>query len=531
MTEEGVKEGPKHKSEKLKDLLAFSRGMETYFSTFLTKIVDPLKKYVKSQKPEIKSSRVAPKTIYEQDPMVWCVFSEFETLVTLFQQISKEIEDNIAPNVVDGPFGKWTNTLPKTIQIYLKIFHAYFVYYLEFLDMREAQPKFNAFLQEREKDYGKSIDDYFKEYMRYLEFLNHTMTTFNTDILSTKNDQNQIQGMIEQIREAQNEAQASLNDSVPEKFGPYDLEPSSIEKEYGTLCVATIPNKEEKYYALIISKTSPRTLEFLKQIEGMIDATLKLVHPNIIPVENYIEDDLYWCIVFPFTENMLLTDILQRTGPLPEEAARTIFRQMMHAIQHVHSNGIIHNHITPSNFMIYQGKLRLFDFSYCHFARPGEKKGIIPPPLSYACPDSLREKEFDGAAADIWAAGVILYEMLNGKKLFSGSEAHIKTRVMRASFTYPKQFSPSVISLLKGILTPVSLDRLTSEQILSHPWMKKTLEITIKHILEATPPSSASTSPQATSRSLPSSRPSAAVSSSPSRVSGMIPRSPPRNHK
>ena len=480
----------KHNSEKLWDRRHFGGGMEEYFSKFNNKIVIPIKNYVKTQKMEGKGKSICNKTLYDHDPMVWCVFSEFENFVALFEQISNEIRDNIAPNVVEGPYGKWTHSIPKSIKIFLKIFHAYFVYYLSFCELRESQPRFNEFLEECEKDYGKSIDDYFKEYMNFLDYLRRNVVAFNTNIMSTKNDQKQIQEIVDSIVEAQLEAHASLNDSIPEKFGPYQLEETQNEIRYGTLCKATIPNKEGQFVVQIISKTSPRTLEHLKEIENTVDATLKLVHPNILPVENYIEDELYWCIVYPYTENMFLSSLLQRTGAVPEEAARTLFRQIMHAIQHIHANGVVHNHITPNNFLIYQGKLKLFDFCFCNFAKPGEKKAKKMPPLAYASPDSLKEKCFDGASADIWAAGVILYEMLNGKKLFVGNEAAVRAKISRAALTYPKTFSPSVVSLLKGILTPVSTDRLTSEQILSHPWMKKTLEITIKNILQATPPTS-----------------------------------------
>ena len=521
----------KHKSEKLRDLLAFSEDLEQYFSKFTNTIVNPIKNYVKTEKYEGKGRANANKTLYDHNPMVWCVFSEFENFQALFEQVSNEIRDNIAPNVVDGPYGKWTNSIPKSIKIFLKVFHAYFVYYLSFCDLRKSQPRFNEFLQGLEKNYGKPIDEYFKEYMGFLDYLKYNIVSFNTNIMSTKNDQKQIQDIIDSIVEAQLEAHASLNDSIPEKFGQYMLEETPSELKYGTLCKATIPNKEDQFYAQIISKTSQRTLEHLKEIEGVVDATLKLVHPNILPVEDYIEDELYWCIVYPFTDNMTITNLLQRTGPLPEEAARTLFRQIMHAIQHIHTNGVVHNHITPNNFIIYQGKLKLFDFCYCNFAKPGEKKANRMPPLAYASPDSLREKYFDGASADIWAAGVILYEMLNGRRLFVGNEAAVRAKILRAALTYPKTFSPTVVSLLKGILTPVSTDRLTSEQILSHPWMKKTLEITIKNILQATPPASENSSSAYSSRlsECPSKAETARSPGAPSRLPSLYQNNPYRS--
>jgi aurora kinase len=201
-------------------------------------------------------------------------------------------------------------------------------------------------------------------------------------------------------------------------------------------------------------------------------------------MQRYLEDEVFHYLIFTNTEKEDLRDVLRISGPLCEEAARPIFRELVLGVQHMHSNGIIHGQITPLAILFYKDHVRLSDFSLCTLAVRGEKKSVKSGPFVYMSPESFKEGPFDGALNDIWSCGIILFEMLKGVPPFPKvAKKSVMTQVKRGTIIYPKSFSSTVIFLLKGVLHPIPSERFSIEQILAHPWMLKTREVPISYTL------------------------------------------------
>lgn len=436
---------------------------------------------------------------YKNWPGVWHLFDGFPNFFKFLRQITREFFENSRDSNINGSFTSWTQTIPHLVSVYLGFFHDYHLNQELFEQLRQSFQEFDEMCISAEKEYGMEIGDYFKQVINLLPYLLKELQPMKYAIPPTANDFTVYENVVDQLQTAIQKSNAATTDDIPQRYEGCLFAKIKNHDFFGTICEAYKPDTCDRYKAHIISKISNRSQLYLDQIKTMLEALDKSPMVNILKVEDKIEDELFYYIIYPFTEEMELSAILQRGGKLPEEAARPIFRQLMHAIQHLHSLGIVHGHITPQNMIIHNGKVRLYDFSYCHFAKRGEKKGRILNATAYACPDSLKGHTFDGTAADIWSAGVILFEMLTGKPLFnSKNEDVLKAKIIRCTIVYPKEFSPSIIPLLHGILTPLSTERLSTEQILSHPWMKKIHEVTMKNLLSATPPVSPSVSPLAT---------------------------------
>lgn len=436
---------------------------------------------------------------YKDWPGVWNLFTGFPSYFKFLKQIAREFSENCRDANITGPFTSWVQTIPRIISCYLGFFHDYHINNELFNQIRQSFEDFNSVCLNGEKEFGMLCKDYFKELLNFIPKLLKELQPMRFVIAPTANDFSQLENVVDQLQSAIQKSNASLNDDVPQKYDGYLFMKLKAHDFFGTVSEAFKPDTGDRYKAHIISKVSNRSQLYTDQIKIMLEATRKSPNINILKVVKMMEDELFYYVIFPFTEEMELSAILQRGGKLPEEAARPIFRQLMHAIQHLHSLGIVHGHITPQNIILYNGKIKLYDFSYCHFAKRGEKKGQILNSTAYACPDSLKGRVFDGTAADIWSAGVILFELLTGKPLFNAKNSDVlKNKVLRCTIVYPKEFSPSIIPLLRGILNPLPQERLTIEQILSHAWMKKIHEVTMKNLLAATPPVSPTVSPLAT---------------------------------
>ncbi|KAL6049225.1 ATP-dependent RNA helicase DBP3 [Balamuthia mandrillaris] len=160
-----------------------------------------------------------------------------------------------------------------------------------------------------------------------------------------------------------------------------------------------------------------------------------------------------------------------------EEEAKTVFRQLLSAVQCCHNNGIAHRDLKPENLILDERlNLKLIDFGLClPFDRRRPVRQAIGT-LLYAAPEVVTNRYYLGPEVDIWAMGVILFEMLYGFLPFDGWEDENPRRLCRAiarcEFYFPSSPSLSyeVKDLISGILQPMEL-RYSLREIKRHPWL------------------------------------------------------------
>jgi len=150
-------------------------------------------------------------------------------------------------------------------------------------------------------------------------------------------------------------------------------------------------------------------------------AAAALLHPNICPVYEIAEAEGRMFISMAYIEGRSLKERLA-DGPLPLEEALAIARHVGEGLASAHAKGIIHRDIKPGNVMLLpDGRPILMDFGLAKVAgttkltRTGTTMGTV----AYMSPEQVHGKEADHRS-DIWALGVVLYEMVSGKVPFGG---------------------------------------------------------------------------------------------------------------
>lgn len=146
----------------------------------------------------------------------------------------------------------------------------------------------------------------------------------------------------------------------------------------------------------------------------------KLNHPNIATLYTMFRQGEELYMVLEFVRGESLDNIMQRRGALPADEAIPVFCQVLDGIDHAHDLGIVHRDIKPANIMLTEkGTLKVLDFGIARLLGSARmtRAGNIIGTLEYMAPEQVRGLETDGRA-DIYALGMMLYEVLTGKLPF-----------------------------------------------------------------------------------------------------------------
>ena len=164
--------------------------------------------------------------------------------------------------------------------------------------------------------------------------------------------------------------------------------------------------------------------EFRRRFRDESQAVAKLSHANIVSVYDVSRSDDMEYIVMELIDGITLKQYMERRGQMDWREALHFVTQIMRALSHAHSRGIIHRDIKPQNIMVLRdGSVKVADFGIACLADAAqtltqEALGSV----HYISPEQARGDRTD-ARSDIYSSGVVLYEMLTGRLPFEGDSA------------------------------------------------------------------------------------------------------------
>src|SRR5262252_830561 len=186
-----------------------------------------------------------------------------------------------------------------------------------------------------------------------------------------------------------------------------------------------------KFLPEAFSHDTERVARF--QREARVLASLN--HPNIAAIYDFQEAAGSRFLVLELVDGETLADRIAR-GPIPIDEALTIAKSICEALEAAHEQGIVHRDLKPANVKITpDGKVKVLDFGLAKamesapttalsnsptlLSAAASNAGVILGTAAYMSPEQASGKSVD-KRADIWAFGVVLYEMLTGFRLFEG---------------------------------------------------------------------------------------------------------------
>ncbi len=166
------------------------------------------------------------------------------------------------------------------------------------------------------------------------------------------------------------------------------------------------------------------SLSAFKSFQREARALQKLAHPNIVSFYGVYQTPDFAFLLERFIDGSSLKEILrQRKGePLQIGEALTYFKALCAALGYAHANGVVHCDVKPANVMVdREGNIYLTDFGNARHAESTTATLVAAGTPAYMAPEQILDKEVT-PAADIYALGVILFEMLTGQRPFRGTE-------------------------------------------------------------------------------------------------------------
>ena len=196
--------------------------------------------------------------------------------------------------------------------------------------------------------------------------------------------------------------------------------------------------------------------DLLERFRQEAVAAARLSHPTVVRVFDTGIDDGTCFIVMELVEGTSVSDVLAERGPMrPAEAAR-IVRSVLQALAHAHREQVIHRDVKPGNILMGKdGVVKLADFGIAKTAFAGgdlTTTGNLLGTSRYLSPEQVTGGEID-ARSDLYAAGVVLYELLTGRPPFD-AETHIATATMRLTTdpAPPRSLRPSIPRPLEAVV-------------------------------------------------------------------------------
>jgi eukaryotic-like serine/threonine-protein kinase len=172
---------------------------------------------------------------------------------------------------------------------------------------------------------------------------------------------------------------------------------------------------------LIEGLTAAEFQEYKARFQREAQAAGILAHPNIVTVYDFGEDAGVLYLAMEFLEGKSLQDLVEKQSIHPVETIIPMFEQVCSALDHAHSHNIVHRDIKPANIMILSsGLAKVTDFGIAKIMSMGmTQAGQILGTPNYMSPEQVKGRAVDGRS-DIFALGVILYELVTGEKPFGG---------------------------------------------------------------------------------------------------------------
>ena len=196
---------------------------------------------------------------------------------------------------------------------------------------------------------------------------------------------------------------------------------------------------------------------FVTRFRREARSSASLSHPNVVAVFDQGEDDGHIFLAMEYVPGQTLRDVMREEGLLSPRAALDVLDPVLQALAEAHTKGLIHRDVKPENVIINDnGTVKVADFGLARAVTSQtvtSTQGVLLGTVAYLSPEQV-ERGIADARSDVYAAGLMLFEMLTGTKAFTGETA------IHVAYQHVHGGVPSPSSRVAGL--PPALDELVA---------------------------------------------------------------------
>ncbi|KAK8495015.1 hypothetical protein V6N13_082103 [Hibiscus sabdariffa] len=260
--------------------------------------------------------------------------------------------------------------------------------------------------------------------------------------------------------------------------GKYELGRTLGEGTFAKVKFARNLETGENVAIKILDKEKVLKHKMIAQIKREISTMKLIIHPNVIRLYEVMASKTKIYIVMELVTGGELFDKIASRGRLKEDEARKYFQQLINAVDYCHSRGVYHRDLKPENLLLDgNGVLKVSDFGLSALPQQVREDGLLHTTCgtpNYVAPEVIDNKGYDGAKADLWSCGVILFVLMSGYLPFEDANLiALYKKISKADFSCPPWFSSNAKKLIKRILDPNPLTRITAAELYQNEWFKK----------------------------------------------------------
>ena len=265
----------------------------------------------------------------------------------------------------------------------------------------------------------------------------------------------------------QNAPVVGMRKRFPRVFGRYILEKSLSRGGMGEVMLAVARHVHERCVIKTIRTDLTGDEEFVGRFADEAKIMVRIEHPNIIRVFDAGKVDNDYYIAMQYVHGRDLGDVLDRAyergEPMPQGLGLYITDQLLRGLDYVHNlkdergrhMGLVHRDISPQNVLIgFDGAVKLIDFGLARTdVLPARTQGALAVgKYGYMSPEQARHENIDGRA-DIYSAGVMLFEVFTGDRLVDEQDqATLWQRVLNPKHRSPKAVIPTLPDVIERLI-------------------------------------------------------------------------------
>lgn len=264
--------------------------------------------------------------------------------------------------------------------------------------------------------------------------------------------------------------------SVPHEFFGYRYESIIGRGSFAIVALVTRMSDGQQFACKVISQEYLIEKKLVESFKREVENIGKLNHPNILQLVDFLSDEKLIYMIMTLCPAGDLHGYIAEHGAFPEYQAKAIFKQIVSAVDYLHTMNIAHRDLKPENILLEKDMtVKLADFGFSKETTGNQlMKTKCGSPI-YTAPEIITQPEYDGKMADMWSLGVILFVMLTGKVPWESvtNETQLFFQIRTARYHIPENINRLAAKLIGELMTPQPEMRCTAKEVLTHPWLQE----------------------------------------------------------